>query len=123
MMTTKKLHRSILALSLAAALLLIIAAVWTIKPATDPIRRSIQIASQLTETHNDQRIRDWLFILVLSGREKAAETFARQTTSDVGRFQAYVFIADAVTKAGKTDKAQEAIQKALLAAMEIVSFR
>jgi tetratricopeptide (TPR) repeat protein len=119
MIMVKKFHRSILALFLAASPLLLIAAVWTIKPETDPIRRSIQIASQLTETHNDQRIRDWIFTLVLSGREKAADTFARQTTSDVGRFQAYVFIADAARKAGKTDKAQEAIQKALLAAMEI----
>ncbi|MGH9751882.1 MAG: tetratricopeptide repeat protein [Blastocatellia bacterium] len=119
MMTAKKFHRSILALSLAALPLLIVAAVWTTRPATDPISRSIQIASQLTETHNEQRIRDWLFTLILSGREKAADTFARQTTSDVGRVQAYVFIADAATKAGKTDKAQEAIHKAILAAMEI----
>ncbi len=119
MMTAKKVHRSILALSLAALPLLIVAAVWTIKPATDPIRRSIQIASRLTETPNEQRIRDWIFTLVFSGREKAADAFARQTTSDVGRFQVYVFIADAATKAGKTDKAQEAIQNALLAAMEI----
>lgn len=119
MMTAKKLHRSILALSLAVLTPLIAAAVLTIKPATDPISRSIQIASQLTETHNDQRIRDWIFTLVLSGRGKAADTFARRTTSDVGRFQAYVFVADAATKAGKADKAQEAIQKALLAAMEI----
>lgn len=106
-------------MSLAVASLLIVAAVWTIKPETDPIRRSIQIASQLTEAHNEQRIRDWLFTLVLSRREKAADTFARQTTSDVGQVQAYIFIADAATKAGKTDKAQEAIQNALLAAMEI----
>jgi tetratricopeptide (TPR) repeat protein len=119
MMTAKKLHRSILALSLTVLFPLIAAAVWTIKPATDPISRSIQIASQLTETHNEQRIRDWLLTLVLSGREKAADTFARQTTSDVGRFQAYVFVADAATKAGKADKAQGAIQNALLAAMEI----
>jgi hypothetical protein len=119
MMTAKKLHRSILALSLAVLSPLIAAAVLTIKPATDPISRSIQIASQLTETHNEQRIRDWIFTLVLSGREKAAYTFARQTISDVGRVQAYVFIADAATKAGKADKAQEAIQNALLAAMEI----
>jgi tetratricopeptide (TPR) repeat protein len=119
MMTTKKLHRSILALSLAVLTPLIIAAVWTIKPETDPISRSIQIASQLTETHNEQRIRDWIFTLVLSEKEKAADAFARQTISDAGRVQAYLFIADAATKAGKTDRAQEAIQKALLAAMEI----
>jgi tetratricopeptide (TPR) repeat protein len=118
-MTAKKLHRSILALSLAVLSPLIAAAVWTIKPATDPIHQSIQIASQLTETHNEQLIRDWIFTLVLSGREKAAEMFARQTISDVGRVQAYLFIADAATKAGMTDMAQEAIQKALLAAMEI----
>ena len=86
---------------------------------TDPIHRTILTASQLTEITNEERIRGWVFALVLSGKEDFADTFARGRTSDGERFQAYVIIANALMKTGKTDKAKEALQNARLAAMEI----
>jgi tetratricopeptide (TPR) repeat protein len=114
-------QKTMLAASVFLLALLITAAFRLVGPTVnaDPVHRAIHTASQLTDTANDELIRDWLFTLVLSEREEFAYTFARRTASDAGRFQAYIFIADALMKVGKTAEAQKALQKASLAAMSI----
>jgi tetratricopeptide (TPR) repeat protein len=101
--------------------LLILAAIPMVRqtPHTDPTGQAIRIAARLTETANDELIRNWLFTLVISAREESGYAFVRQASSPGKRFQFYCFIADALTEVGESEKARAIHQKAFEAAMQI----
>jgi tetratricopeptide (TPR) repeat protein len=101
--------------------LLIIAIVFlsNSKAHSDPPHQAIEIASRLTETASEALICDWLSTLVFSERQGFAFAFADKMDSNVQRFQAYIFIADAFVKVGKTSEAQQTLEKAGQIALRI----
>lgn len=114
-MGTKLFKRTILALSLMVLTFLIGVVITRIGPAPDrdPIRRAIKNASLLTDTQNEDLIRDWLFTLVLSGKGKDAVAFATRIRSEPARIRAYIFIADAHRQQGQTGQERKALGEAL----------
>ncbi|HKZ01196.1 MAG TPA: hypothetical protein VJ180_03095 [Pyrinomonadaceae bacterium] len=120
-MSTKWFQQSVLAVPIFVLTLLIGLVIPVVRPPADtqPISRAIKNASKLTETLNEDRIRDWLFTLVRSGKTEVAVQFARRTGSETGRIRAYVFIADALREVGRAGDEDKILGEALRTANRI----
>ena len=120
-MSTKWVQQSLLAVPIFVLTLLIGLLIPVVRPPaeTEPISRAIKNASKLTETLNEERIRDWLFTLVRSGRTEVAVEFARRTSSDIRRIRAYVFVADVLREVGRAGGEDRILGEALRTANRI----